>query len=212
MPTITRLLQQPGRSCMVSVFLDNEFALAVDLDLAANLFVGQQLTDDLVRNLREDNAYQQALARSLRFLGYRARSELELTQRLKEWDVDPGIAARVLSRLRQLRLVDDQAFAAWWVESRGRQSPRGRLAMHAELRGKGVADTVIEEALAEIDEDATVLRLALARAAQLRRLPRPDFDRRLGGFLARRGFSGATIRRALAQAWAAQGMADLPED
>lgn len=84
--------------------------------------------------------------------------------------------------------------------------------MHAELRGKGVADTVIEEALAEIDEDATVLRLALARAAQLRRLPRPDFDRRLGGFLARRGFSGATIRRALAQAWAAQGMADLPED
>lgn len=190
---------------MVSVFLDEEFALSVDLDLAAGLFVGQLLTADLVHNLREDSAYQHVLARALRFLGYRARSEAELMQRLKEWEVDPGIAARVLSRLRQLRLVDDDAFAAWWVESRGRQSPRGVVAMRAELRRKGVTDAVIDTALAGMDEDETILRLALARGERLRGLPRPDFERRLGGFLARRGFGGAAIRTALAQTWAALG-------
>lgn len=212
MPTITRLVQQPGRAGLVSVFLDEEFALSVDLELAIGLFVGQQLTSDLVRNLREDSAYQIALARALRFLGYRARSESELALRLKAWEVDPGIAARVLSRLRQLRLLDDEAFAAWWVESRGRQSPRGSRAMRDELRRKGVSDAAIDTALAELDEDETIFRLALARGERLRGLPRPDFERRLGGYLTRRGFPGNAIRAALARTWAALAAEASDED
>ena len=211
MPTITRLLQQSGHKGMVSVFLDDEFALAVDLDLAAGLYVGQRLTDDLVCNLREDSAYQQALGRALRFLGYRARSEAEIQQRLLEWQVDPSIAGRVLTRLRQLRLVDDEAFAAWWVESRNRHSPRGRLAIRAELRRKGVAEQAIDGSLSELDEDDAALTLALERAGRLRTLPRPDFERRLGGYLARRGFDGDTIRTALAKAWISLTEADTTD-
>lgn len=205
MPTVTRLLRQPGPSDLVSVFVDEEFALTVDLELAAGLYVGQVISDDVLQSLREDGAYQQAMARALRFLGYRARSEDELRQRLADWAVDPGITARVLSRLRQLRLVDDEAFAAWWVESRGRQSPRGPMAIRAELRRKGVADGVIDESLTDLDEEGLALELALARAPRLRHLPRPDFERRLGGFLARRGFGGGVVRTALARAWDAAG-------
>lgn len=212
MPTITRLVQQPGRAGLVSVCLDEEFALSVDLELAAGLFVGQHLTSDLVRNLREDSAYQKALAQALRFLGYRARSEAEIAQRLKEWEVDSGIASRVLSRLRQLRLLDDRAFAEWWVESRGRQSPRSSRAMRDELRRKGVNDEAIDAALAELDENETLFRLALARGERLRGLPRPDFERRLGGLLARRGFGGSAIRAVLARTWAALGAEAADED
>jgi len=211
MPTVTRLLRQPGPAGLVSVYLDEEFALAVDLDLAAGLHVGQVISDEVLRSLREDGAYQQAMARSLRFLGYRARSEDELRQRLAEWAVDPGIASRVLSRLRQLRLVDDEAFAAWWVESRGRQAPRGPMALRAELRRKGVADGVIDGSLTELDEAGLALDLALARAPKLRHLPRPDFERRLGSFLARRGFGGGAVRTALARAWEAAGAPNVED-
>lgn len=150
---------------------------------------------------------------ALRFLGYRARSEAEIQQRLLEWQVDPSIAGRVLTRLRQLPTwwVDDEAFAAWWVESRNRHSPRGRLAIRAELRRKGVAEQAIDGSLSELDEDDAALTLALERAGRLRTLPRPDFERRLGGYLARRGFDGDTIRTALAKAWTSLTEADTTD-
>ncbi len=202
MPRITRLRQQSGRrNGWVMVYLDDEPALEIDLNLAASLHVGQDLSVASIAALRADAGYQRALARALHFLGYRARSEAELKAKLAEWEVDPGTATQVLSRLRQLKLVDDEAFAAWWIESRGRQAPRSRRALSVELRQKGLADELIRESLGEVDEAEQALRLAQARAPRLAGLDRRDFERRLGGVLARRGFGGDAIRQALRQAW-----------
>lgn len=211
MPRITHLRQQAGRRRgLVTVYLDDEPALELDLDLAASLRIGQDLSEDSIEALRDDGQYQRALGRALQFLGYRARSQAEVEAKLAEWEVAQRTAGRVLTRLRQLRLLDDAAFAAWWVESRGRQAPRGRIALGQELRRKGLDETLIRESLAEIDEDAQALQLALARAPRLAALPRADFERRLGGLLARRGFGGDAARRALRLAW--EGLQAAVED
>lgn len=202
MPRITKLRQQTGRrSGWVMVYLDGEPALEVDLGLAASLRLGQDLSEASLAALRADAGYQRALARALQFLGYRARSEAEIKGKLAEWEIDPSTATLVLSRLRQLKLVDDEAFAAWWIESRGRQAPRSRRALSVELRRKGLADALIRESLAEVDEAEQARRLAQARAPRLAGLDRRDFERRLGGVLGRRGFGGDAIRQALREAW-----------
>ena len=193
MPSITHLRQQPGRrGGMVTVYLDGEPALELDLELASSLRIGQDLSEASIEALREDGQYQRALGKALQFLGYRSRSQAEVEAKLAEWGVPQGAAGRVLARLRQLRLVDDAAFAAWWVESRGRQAPRGRRALGLELRRKGLAEDLVRESLAAVDEDAQALILAQTR---------PDFERRLGGVLARRGFGGDAMRRAIRLAW-----------
>jgi len=100
----------------------------------------------------------------------------------------------VLGRLVQVGLVDDEDFAAQWVRSRQAHAAKGRRALAAELRAKGVDGEVIAAAIDGIDagtERALAVDLVERR---LRREALGDGDdgkvtRRLVGMLARRGYS-----------------------
>jgi len=137
---------------------------------------------------------------ALRRLSVRARSRKELAQDLAKRDVPPEAAAQVLDRFTEVGLIDDAAFAAQWVESRGSRSGASRL--RQELRQKGVADEHIADAVGARDDDAdlTAARaLAQRKAATMGRLDRAVRERRLAALLGRRGFSTAVIRRVLSE-------------
>jgi regulatory protein len=88
-------------------------------------------------------------------------------------------------------LVDDEAFARAWVQSRQQGKGLARRALAQELRRKGVDDEVASTALDEVDPDDEV---ESARALVRRRLrmvgdlPRDTAVRRLTGLLARKGY------------------------
>jgi regulatory protein len=137
---------------------------------------------------------EQARNLCLRLLADRARSRAELTGQLAKRGYPDDVSARVLDRLGDVGLVDDQDFAAQWVRSRHLNAGKGKRALAAELRTKGVDDDVITEALADVDADAERLRAEQLVAAKLRRerLGEDGDDvkvaRRLVGMLARRGY------------------------
>ena len=104
------------------------------------------------------------------------------------------VSDRVLDRLAQLGLVDDADFAEQWVRSRRVNAGKGKRALAAELRTKGVDDEVITTALAGIDAGAERERAEQLVRDKLRREKLGDDDdtkvaRRLVGMLARRGYS-----------------------
>jgi regulatory protein len=205
MPTITRLEAQARHPDRVNVYLDGAFAFGLSLDVAASLRVGRELDEADLAQLRADEAYRRALDRALGQLGRRPRSRQELARYLAGKDVPPEVVERVLARLGELELVDDAAFAEWWVENRGRHRPRGAQALRQELWAKGVGRDEQAAAMAELDEDALALEVALAQAHRYADQPQEVFERRLGGLLARRGFGHSALRRAVAAAWAARG-------
>ena len=148
----------------------------------------------------EDDVVAVAHEIALRRLSVRARSRKELAQDLAKRDVPPDAAAQVLDRFTEVGLIDDAAFAAQWVESRGSKSGASRL--KHELRQKGIADEHIADAVGSRDDDAdlTAARaLAQRKAPPMGRLDRAVRERRLGAVLARRGFSTAVIRRVLSE-------------
>ena len=61
------------------------------------------------------------------------------------------MAGRLLDRFEEVGLVDDEAFARSWVDSRQRTRGLARRALAQELRRKGVADETAREVLAEVD-------------------------------------------------------------
>jgi len=130
----------------------------------------------------------------LRLLTARARTRAELAGQLAKRGYPEGVSARVLDRLAAVGLVDDADFAEQWVRSRRVNAGKGRRALAAELRTKGVDNDVITEALAGIDAGAERERAEQLVRAKLRR-ERLDADdetkvmRRLVGMLARRGYS-----------------------
>lgn len=183
------------KSGRVAVYLDGRRAFQLTAVEAARLRPGQVLTDEEIRQLLERDLLEQAHEIALRFLSYRPRSEREVADYLRRKGFDARTVEAELERLRRVGLVDDRAFARFWVENRTAFRPRSRRALQAELRRKGVPLPIIREVLQEAspDERALALRLAHERARRLRGLDPPTFRRRLAGYLIRRGFDGELV-------------------
>jgi regulatory protein len=130
----------------------------------------------------------------LRLLTARARTRAELTAQLAKRGYPDDVSAEVLDRLADVGLIDDEDFAEQWVRSRRMHAGKGKRALAAELRTKGVDDEVIADALADIDADAERTRAEQLVADKLRRERLTDeaddakVARRLVGMLARRGY------------------------
>jgi regulatory protein len=117
--------------------------------------------------------------------------------------VAPEAAAAVLDRFEEIGLINDVGYAEAFVESRHRVRGQGGRALSAELRRRGVADEVVAEAVGALDPDTefeTACRLARSRYDRMSRLEPEVKVRRLAGFLARKGYSGAIVARAVRQA------------
>jgi regulatory protein len=189
----------------VRVFVDGQYAFSVDPMLALSLRVEQALDDAELARLGAADERQRALDAALRFLSYRPRSVREVTMRLQEKGYAAAAIEAVQERLGALGLLDDAAFARYWVEQRRQFRPRGAAALRAELRAKGVAPPTIAAALAETDERDETEAACRAGRARLRALVGLDaaaFRQRLGAYLQRRGFSYAASAAAVARLWA----------
>jgi regulatory protein len=137
---------------------------------------------------------EQARNLCLRLLTARARTRSELEGQLTKRGFPDEVSKRVLDRLAQVGLVDDADFAEQWVSSRRMNAGKGKRALAAELRTKGVDEDVISAALAGIDAGAERERAEQLVRDKLRREKLGDDDdtkvaRRLVGMLARRGYS-----------------------
>jgi regulatory protein len=199
--TITALKLQKKNKERVNVYLDDRYAFSLAAIEAAKLRRGQLLSDQEIEELLERDSFQKAYARALRFLSYRPRSEAEVRRYLQGKKVSPTIEAEVVERLTAAGLLDDQAFASYWVENRESFNPRGRYALRHELYQKGLSEETIAAALEDIDEEESAHRALTSRARRMPPLDRRSFRKKLGSFLRRRGFSYEAISTALERMW-----------
>ena len=150
-------------------------------------------------------ASQEAAARQicLRMLTAAPRTRAELAAALRRRGVSEETAATVLGRFSEVKLIDDAAFAAAWVESRHHGRGLARRALAAELRQRGVPRDDIKAAVGGLDprqEIATARGLVERRLASTRGQPLAARIRRLTGLLARKGYSAAIAYRVVREA------------
>lgn len=185
-----------------NVYLDGRYAFSLTTELAVQeLHVGDAISADRYSALVLKDQQARAYDAALHFLGSRPRSEREIRDRLARHDFDVQVVDRVIERLRRIQLVDDAAFAAYWVEQRATHRPRGARLLKQELRQKGVSQDVVAEALPADDDDEGAYRAAQRKASSLRALDERPFKQRLGAFLQRRGYNYEMIRGVVARLW-----------
>jgi regulatory protein len=198
---VTAMKVQKRNPQRVNVYLDGEYAFGLARITAAWLQIGQQLSDEKIAQLQADDSYEAAYQKALHLLNYRPRSSTEVRKNLEKHGYDPEVIEQVLERLGRSGLVNDRQFAQTWVDNRSEFRPRGRRLLNMELRQKGLDDEAIESALSELDEEQLAYQAALKYQRKLQDLPKPDFRRKLAGFLARRGFGYAVIEPVLERVW-----------
>jgi regulatory protein len=196
MSKITSIKRGRTQGKRVKVFLDGEPVLGLlpETVRKQNLKVGQELGEIMLENLVKDDLRQRCYNTAARFLSYRPRSESEMKQRLARHGYDADTIEKTLGRYRESGLVDDTAFAHFWVENRNAFSPRSKRLAKMELKKKGLQTEIIEEAVNDIDEKENAYRAALKRARRLETLDYKDFQVKLGQYLGRRGFNYAIIK------------------
>ena len=134
------------------------------------------------------------------------KTKRQLAQILVKREIPDHVALPLLDRFEEAELINDAAFARAFVVSKLAQGGKSAMALRRELKIKGVADDLIAEALIELDQEKEQLianRLAIARYQRLMKLEPDVRQRRLFGFLQRRGFNSAIISRAIREAQAA---------
>ena len=199
---ITAIAKQKRRP-RVDVFVDGRLSLSLSVALAvqAGLKHGDTVTAERLEALRQADERQQAHDAALRLLAYRPRSEAELRSRLGRRGLPPVVIQETVEHLREQGLLDDDAFARYWVDARQQSSPRGRHLLRRELLAKGVGAETAAQAVATVAEEEMARGAAEKKAHSLRNLDYPTFRRRLGQFLLRRGFPYETARVLVEELW-----------
>ncbi|MFN2526816.1 MAG: regulatory protein RecX, partial [Actinomycetota bacterium] len=94
----------------------------------------------------QGDAHQRAMTRAGRWLALRPRTVAEMRARLGDGGFDPKTVEGAITRLLELRVLDDLAFAQQLVEERSRKGV-GPKTLRAELEAKGIDAHTAEAAL-----------------------------------------------------------------
>jgi regulatory protein len=202
MPLITAIEKQPRRH-RANIALDGEYALSLRLDVItmAGLAPGLELTPARRTELEAEDQRLGAVEAALKLLAMGPRSEHDLRDRLKNRRhfADEAVDHAV-GRMRELGYLNDAAFARLYVEAR-QASPRSKRALTFELQRKGVDKHHVETALEEHSDADAAYDAAQRRLRALREADRSTFERRLGNFLASRGFGYGIVRSTITRCW-----------
>lgn len=140
---------------------------------------------------------------AVRMLARRARSSGELRRELLAVGHEPVEVDSVVIECEDRLYLDDLGLARVLSETLRLRKRASRSQVRMKLRDRLLPDGVIEEVLSELDDDEEneLLReAAVERARKMGALDRQTAERRLLGFLARRGWSGERAVRVAREA------------
>jgi regulatory protein len=202
MPKITKIKPQ-RRKGRFNIFLDDQFTIGVSQEVivALDLKEGKEVDAKRLKNLEKLEEENKVYEAALRFLSYRFRSEKEVLDKLKTKKFNERIIKKIVQRLKQEKLLDDEEFARAWLRNRKILRPSGKQLIFWELKQKGLKEETIKKILKESynkdEEMALAKKVALQKKRVYQNLPIKESRQKMLGFLKRRGFDWDVIKGVL---------------
>lgn len=155
--------------------------------------------------------------KAIHFLSFRPRSSKEVRENLQKTiakrklpiDVEKEHQAyipKIIDKLTEQKFLNDYTFAAWWIEQRSRNKPKSQMLLKMELKQKGIGEDIIASVLSDeeiqtiADDFVLAKKIVEKKIHRYNDLSRQDVYKKLGGLLARRGFSWDVVKRSIDEA------------
>lgn len=212
---ITDISLQVKNKDRVNVSVDGRYRFSLDISQVTELSikVGKEYTEHELVELETESQFGKLYTRALEYTLMRPHSAKEVRDYLwrktrdskvrvrdtNEYRDSPGIspalADRVYDRLATKGYLDDEKFAHYWAENRQQRKGISSRKLIAELRAKGVEQSVIDIAMQNSprEEKGEVIKILEKKRH------RYDDDQKLVTYLSRHGFSYDVIRQALSE-------------
>ncbi len=197
MATISSIKQQVKRTDRYSIFVDGiyVFSLSESELIARGLHGGQELSAEEVKKYKKISAQDKVYGLVLQLVARRPRSEKELRDYLRRKGQDEETIQSILNKLIDIGLLNDEAFARSWVESRRLLKPVSRRRLTQELRQKGIRSDIIETVMG--DDQTTDSQTLLDLIERKRKQTKYHDDTKLMQYLSRQGYGYNDIKSAL---------------
>lgn len=198
---ISAILPSPRKPGRFELVVDGRAhaVLSVEAIERLGLGVGGVLDERSDAAVQREAGILHTFDRALDMLALRARSSAELKRQLQRKGEPPEFVAIAIERLLAAGFLDDAAFARQFARSKVLGAGLSKRRLQQELGRRGVArdvgDCAIEEVFdeEELDDAASIERVARKKFKTLAKLDPATQRRRLYAFLARRGFDGDDI-------------------
>ena len=139
---------------------------------------------------------EQALASLMRLCSRAEKSSGDARRLMARWGVAVAERDGVLAKLIEMRFIDDSRFAAAYVRDRSRFGGWGTYKIRAGLKAKGVAEEIINEALAQLTDknsEEQLLRQVERKAPKIKAANDYELKTKLIRFALSRGFEYDTV-------------------
>ena len=150
------------------------------------------------------NQQSRLVGQALNYLKHRARTRHEITVYLEKRTHDQELIVSVLNYLDELKLIDDAAFADWYITSRLKYKPRGPRLIKQELKHLGLPAEMITsklEAISPNEYTQAAVKLLSQKARLFTKLPAYQARLKANQYLFQHGFEAATRETAIDDFW-----------
>ena len=147
--------------------------------------------------------FESLLEKAKGFCAYRERSVREVRMKIKTWGAPYSLEQRLVKALEEDNFLNDARFAKSFVRGKFRTNKWGKRKIKTALQMAGIADSLIREALLEIDsEQYTEVARSLAEKKLKALATETDTYTRkakLFQFLMQKGFESDLISKVIAE-------------
>lgn len=207
---VTKIEYQKKDPSRVNLYIDEKFFCGISLDSLASeaLYEGLEIDDEILNRLLQRDLKSRFLTRVTEYLSHSPKTEFQVYRYLKdlkfkkkekwfnedidiEWDI---FFDEIVKKLKEYKYIDDESYARSFIQSRMRNKPRGKTVLMGELMSKGVSKDISEMVCSqEIVDEFELLKNTFEKKYRGKRFDIKD--RKMVGFLQRKGFNWDLIER-----------------
>ena len=162
MPKITDMQIQKKNKTRANVYIDGEFAFALEMltVMKLGLKIGQEVSQDRLSEAIFDSEKSVAFEKAMDYLGRGMKTAKQMRDYLDKKGYDSRVVEHVVTKLKEYRYIDDDAYAKLYVERNA--ATKGDRRLKQELIQKGIAVSRAEQYAVTDDEQALTNATILA--------------------------------------------------
>jgi len=195
-------IQAQKRKGRYNVYLDDKYAFPVAENtlIEFRLMNGTELDDKQIKEIQDRENVNKAYGDAVNYLSYQLRTEKEIKEYLYKKEYHRDAVDFTLQRLRDLNYLDDASYATSFINTQLRLSANGPKIIEQKMVQKGVPNNIIQDKLAEIDQDILLDNATDFAKKQVRKQRRASFQQmqtKLRQSLYQKGFNKEIIEETI---------------
>lgn len=194
MPKITKIEIQKNNKDRVNVYLDGEYALAINAELIykENLKVKDDVDISKLQEIAEKESYIRCEESAIKIIERSYKTEKEIRDKLKQKGYEEKQINNSIDFLKEYNFINDNTYAKAFIKDK--LSSKGSQKIKYDLMKKGIAKDIIEENLIKVDkneEKEVALNVGRKKYESIRRKESDNYklSGKLYRFLISRGYA-----------------------